>query len=308
MHLLISTSRADINYLTPLKEELPNSEIVKVWLEGNLIEKTKNMFDRVDFKDGIESVIFLGDRMEILPPALEALFKRIPIVHLQGGDITYGVVDNEIRYAMTKLAHIHLPATEKAKRRIINTGEEEWRIRVVGSMSLNYIDQIKDKLKRRINEEYAVVLYHRIPNEKVDIERILNELESVGIKPVIIVGNTDYYKQEGRITFNNLPAIEYYSLLKYARVMIGNSSSGIIEAPHLGTPVINIGIRQDSRDRPEGGLIDISPEEAKNIIDYLDRIPKFKRTPYYKKDGAKLAAEFIEENIKKEDILLKRIQ
>ena len=208
-------------------------------------------------------ILLLGDRFEILAAALTATVARIPIAHIHGGESSYGSFDNQIRDAVTKLAHIHFVAAEPFQDRLLYLQEERGRIHVVGAPGL---DNLVD-LPPRKPEKYFVVTYH--PETLGDDSGVDALIEALGMFPdykVIWTGvNADPGGEEIRRKFakrfmrHDLALDVYLKFARNAAVLIGNSSSGIIEGPSLGVPTVNIGPRQDGR------------LKAKSIVDCPNR-------------------------------------
>lgn len=237
------------------------------------------VFDQVE----PDIVLILGDRGEALIATITALHMNIPIAHIHGGDtMTGGIIDSSIRHAITKLAHIHFPATAESATRIKRLGEEPWRIHTVGAPGLDTILNTKLLLKEELveiyslnaNEPLLLVVQHPIttqPEAAADQMRTTMEaLKELNMQTILIYPNSDagglsminIIKEYEHLhlpflqTFKSLPHIDYLSLLHIADVLIGNSSSGIIEASAFNLPVVNIGIRQEGRQRSEN-VIDV---------------------------------------------------
>ena len=225
-------------------------------------------------------LLVLGDRSEMLVGAVSATYMGIPIAHLHGGDIS-GNVDEPVRHAITKLAHIHFAATKESAERIIKMGEEPWRVHIVGAPGLDSIlnetipepEEIAKKYTLDLSEPILLVVQHSVVAEADDaanqIHETLEAIVEIGRQTIIIYPNADaggrrmigviqkYEKYPFIKTFRSIPRKEYLGLMKIARVMMGNSSSGIIEAPSFGLPVVNIGTRQMGRQRAEN-IIDVN--------------------------------------------------
>ncbi len=219
-------------------------------------------------------LVVLGDREEPVIGALAATYMNIPVIHIAGGDHTnpeFGDVDEQIRHATSKLSHIHLVMHEAHKQRLIKMGEEEWRIFVVGNGGIDRIRETK-KLKKEnlaitlgdnIYNDYAVVIYHPLSSEineaSRDIKLILDVLLESGLKVFIGNPNSDpgyenileviqeYSSNPYIYPYSNLDRELFVNLLRYSKVLVGNSSLGILEAPYLKLPVINVGERQKGR-------------------------------------------------------------
>lgn len=227
-------------------------------------------FQRAD----LDMLILLGDRYEALSAAISAMVMRIPIAHLHGGELTEGAIDEGIRHSITKMSYLHFTSTEEYRRRVIQLGENPERVFCVGAIGVENIKKInlmtKEELERsihfEIDENTVIVTYHPVTLENNTVEeQFLNLLEVLDRNPKIRMiftkANADtngrivnelidkYAAQnsERACAFVSLGQKRYLSALKYCRIVIGNSSSGIIEAPSFGKPIINIGDRQKGR-------------------------------------------------------------
>lgn len=218
--------------------------------------------------------LVVGDRFDILPSAYVFSLLNIPIAHIQGGEKT-GTIDDVIRNVITKFSHIHFVANEKAKNNVINMGEKKDYVYNVGCPSFDYIKELiipedidmnilmpycKDDISLRKNENYFLVMVH--PNvvnpEDIDIKEIFKALDIFPNKKVVFYPNNDPFhqdivscitKKKDYIKFKHVATDVFMMLLKNCKCLIGNSSSGIREASVFGKPVINIGTRQEGRQR-----------------------------------------------------------
>lgn len=222
----------------------------------------------------LDMLILLGDRYEVLSAAICAMVMRIPIAHLHGGELTEGAIDEGIRHSITKMSYLHFTSTEQYRNRVIQLGENPERVFYVGALGVENIKKInlmtKEELERsihfEIDENTVIVTYHPVTLENNTVEeQFLNLLEVLDRNPKIRMiftkANADtngrivnelidkYAAQnsERACAFVSLGQKRYLSALKYCRIVIGNSSSGIIEAPSFGKPIINIGDRQKGR-------------------------------------------------------------
>ena len=227
-------------------------------------------FQRAD----LDMLILLGDRYEALSAAISAMVMRIPIAHLHGGELTEGAIDEGIRHSITKMSYLHFTSTEQYRNRVIQLGENPERVFYVGALGVENIKKInlmtKEELERsihfEIDENTVIVTYHPVTLENNTVEeQFLNLLKVLDRNPKIRMiftkANADtngrivnelidkYAAQnsERACAFMSLGQKRYLSALKYCRIVIGNSSSGIIEAPSFGKPIINIGDRQKGR-------------------------------------------------------------
>lgn len=226
-------------------------------------------------------IVIFGDRFELLSVAISALILKIPLVHLSGGELTEGVIDDAVRHAITKMSTFHFPATEAYRKRIIQMGEDPRHVFNYGHLGMDNVRGLKllsregleKSLNFRLNGTIAIITYHPVTLENNtagrQIGNLLKAIRCFKIKAIFTKANCDSggrvinqrikdfcngHKQSYKF-FDNLGRLRYLSCLKYFDVMVGNSSSGLYEAPSFYIPVVNIGDRQKGRLR------------AKNIID-----------------------------------------
>jgi UDP-hydrolysing UDP-N-acetyl-D-glucosamine 2-epimerase len=217
-------------------------------------------------------LLLIADRYEMLAPASVALALRIPVAHIEGGDVSLGAIDEAVRNALTKLSHVHLTTTENARMRVISMGEEPWRVHVVGSPSLDHItkglllsrEEIQSRLQLPLKEETIAVIYHPLTlshDTLCEAGALFAALEDVQQDLLIISPNADAGSREllQRISafrarkpnVRFITSIEhrtYLSLLQFLALLVGNSSSGIMESASFKLPTVNIGKRQDGRE------------------------------------------------------------
>lgn len=223
-------------------------------------------------------VVLLGDRFESFSAAIAAFIMRIPIIHLYGGELTQGLIDEGIRHSITKLSYLHFVSTEVYRKRVIQLGESPERVFNVGALGLDNIKNLKllekDELERvlnyRLDKKTILLTFHPVTLENNtseknfrEILKALDQLKNYNIiftKPNadtegrIIAKLIDNYVLENpkrAIEFTSLGKLKYLSLMKYVDMIMGNSSSGIIEAPSFKKPTINIGDRQKGRVKAE---------------------------------------------------------
>jgi GDP/UDP-N,N'-diacetylbacillosamine 2-epimerase (hydrolysing) len=222
-------------------------------------------------------VILLGDRFEIFAAATAAHLSKIPIAHLHGGELTEGATDDAMRHAITKMAYLHFTAAEPYRKRVIQLGEDPKRVFNVGAIGLDSINQLKRLSKSRLEKELGfaiddhtvLVTYHPVTLEKDtaarQVQDLLKALERFPhLRIIFTLPNADAggraiipllekyaaaHKDRAK-TFTSLGQLKYLSTLQYIRAVIGNSSSGILEAPHFRIPTVNIGDRQTGRIKP----------------------------------------------------------
>ena len=229
-------------------------------------------------------VVVLGDRFEMLAAAVAALPFALPVAHIHGGEVSEGAMDNQIRHAITKLAHLHFASAEPHARRIAAMGEEPWRIHTVGAPGLDRLATTEPLPRAALARErglpeagpWLLVTFHPVTLEYRDtaahIDELLAALEKTDGFIVITYPNAD---TAGRLIIERIEEFAgrhprrcrlakslgerlYLSLLRHADLMIGNSSSGLIEAPTFGLPVVNVGSRQRGRLRG-ANVIDVEP-------------------------------------------------
>ena len=239
---------------------------------------TQGMSEALE-KHPIDMLMVLGDRFEMCGAALAAVPYRIPVTHLHGGDETEGAIDNVFRHALTKISHLHCCATRLAERRIVQMGENPDLVHVVGAPALDNLKSVKildrGELARNFNfpenDPYVLLTYHPVTLEPEatirEFQAICASLDDLNYHAVFTAANAD---TEGRslnekirnyvagktnaMMIDHMGAQGYYSAMEHASLMIGNSSSGILEAASFGLPVVNIGNRQAGRERSANTL------------------------------------------------------
>jgi UDP-hydrolysing UDP-N-acetyl-D-glucosamine 2-epimerase len=234
-----------------------------------------------------EIVVLLGDRFELFAPAISALMLGIPIAHIHGGELSEGSIDDSVRHAITKLASFHFAATETYRRRIIQMGESPDRVFNFGAPGLDQISasalltrpQLEKELELNLQDPTALVTYHPVTRDADSAEEqvrcVVAALKASGLKAVFTMANAD---AQGALINTRLRSVcvlnperfkwvphlghrRYLSCLKYFAVMVGNSSSGLTEAPSFRLPVVNIGDRQRGRVRA-ANVIDVPCSRA----------------------------------------------
>ena len=268
-------------------------------------------------------IIILGDRYEMLVVAITSLILKIPLLHISGGEVTEGSLDDTIRHSITKFADYHFVAIEEFKKRVIQLGESPNRIKVVGGMGIDSIenlnlfdsDTVFKKLKIK-NPKLPIILFTYHPNtaEKNTLEECISILNALLIlKDVNIIRtypNSDFerykiiheiklfaLKKDNTYLFTSLGQLLYLSTLRISSCIIGNSSSGITEAPYFGVTTINIGSRQKGRPRCPS-IIDL---KAKSDLIYREinnslKRKKIKYMIYGKPGASKKILDFLKIN------------
>lgn len=252
-------------------------------------------FSQVFSRRRPDLLLVLGDRFEMLAAAVAALPYVVPIAHIHGGEVTEGAIDEAIRHSLTKMSHLHFVSTEAYARRVIQLGEEPWRVTVAGAPGLDTMRTV-DPLKREqlerlvglsLEQPFLLATLHPVTldyqHTDRDLEEFLAALEVLGMPVVITYPNADTHGRRiiaGIETFAagrpwvsavaNLGSPGYHGLMRLAAAMVGNSSSGIIEAASFHLPVVNIGDRQKGRVRA-ANVIDVPPARE-TILDALRRV------------------------------------
>ena len=282
-------------------------------------------------------IVVLGDRIELIPICYSALLFNIPIVHFNGGELTEGLMDDAIRHSVTKLSHIHFVSNEIYKKRVIQMGENPKKVFNIGGTSIDNIkntkllkkEQLEKKLGLQFNKKTFLVTYHPVTldkkNSEKEINNLLNVLSNYKNNQIIITGtnidpNNNYIKKKiSKFSkrnsnvkyFDSLGHTNYLSIMNTCDLVVGNSSSGILEAPFLKKPVINIGIRQGGRLKSKNI---ISCKSSKKDIERAFKISesrKFKnqlknfKTFYGNGNTSKKAIKILEK-INLENILIKK--
>ncbi len=240
-------------------------------------------------------LVVLGDRTEILAFCAAAVNEHIPIAHIHGGELTQGAVDDSIRHAVTKMSYLHFTSTEEYRKRVIQMGEEPGRVYHVGALGVENILN-EELLSRELlegaagfpaSQDYAVVTFHPVTLEPdTAISQVKELFAAMQAKPELFYLITKANADAGGRAINefmermsaNCPNMKlvaslgvkrYLSAVKYARFVLGNSSSGIIEAPSLGVPTVNIGDRQKGRIMA-GSVLCCEPEQ-KQILAAMEQ-------------------------------------
>lgn len=241
-------------------------------------------------------LVGLGDRFELFAVVSAALISRIPVAHIHGGEVTFGAYDDSFRHSISKMSHLHFASTEEYKKRIIQLGENPKNVYNVGALGIDNIKQLKllskseleNQLSFKLDKPYFVVTFHPVTLEANSAEEQLIELLVVldtfsNYKIIFTKPNAD---NEGRIIikllneycrvnpdrtalFESLGNLGYLSALKYSEMMIGNSSSGILEMPYFKKPTVNIGDRQKGRIFSKS-ILQCAPQR-KSIINAINK-------------------------------------
>lgn len=224
-------------------------------------------------------LLLIADRYEMLAPAAVALALRIPIAHIEGGEVSEGAIDDAVRNALTKMSHVHFTSTQKSRERVIAMGEEKWRVHRAGAPSLDHLrrqplhdrEHLQAMLGVDLQPPTLLVACHPVTiirDTTQEADALFAALAGMAGQILFCYPNADAgshqliertnsflaQRKEGHV-FINLDPSTYWSLLRNVDVMIGNSSSGIMETPSFALPTVNVGFRQKGRER------------ARNILD-----------------------------------------
>jgi UDP-hydrolysing UDP-N-acetyl-D-glucosamine 2-epimerase len=268
-------------------------------------------------------LLLIADRYEMLAPASVALALRIPVAHIEGGEISQGAIDDHVRNALTKLAHIHFTSTPNARRRVISMGEDPARVHHAGAPSLDHINRsvllnrktVEAQLDLTLTAPTILAAWHPVTilkDTNAEADAFFAALTATAGQLIVVYPNADagshaLIKRTHKLAetrpnthvFTNLDAVTYWSLLSQVDCMVGNSSSGIMEAASFALPVVNVGMRQQGRERA-ANIIDVPAETAaiqSAILHALD--PEFRSSlqgmenPYGNGTAAKTIADVL---------------
>jgi UDP-hydrolysing UDP-N-acetyl-D-glucosamine 2-epimerase len=271
-----------------------NEDMAKAAIKGY------SLFVKYLLKSKPDYVFILGDRWELLPLSEAAFLLRIPIIHHSGGDITQGALDNQVRYAVSMKSHVHLVGMDEHRLRLLKMGEEAWRVVTVGEPALTHINKLAEsvtdvhsQLGLENMQKFVLATFHPTTFESISVTQqadvFLAALKNINLPVILTAPNPDpgskYFLEElerfvagnSRVRiFQSLGDKLYYAAMMNAEFMIGNSSSGIWEAPSFKLPVLNIGKRQDGRTRAIN-VVDV-PLHLDKILEGIKKVsaPEFK--------------------------------
>lgn len=279
-----------------------------------------------------DMLIILGDRYEIMAVCIAAMMEKIPIAHIHGGEITEGAIDDAIRHSITKMSYLHFASTEEYRKRILQLGEQPDRVFNVGALGVENVlrqplmsrEELEKSIAFVLGEQYGLVTFHPVTlEEQTAIEQLhqlleaMNELEDYHF--IITMSNAD----EGGIQINeelikyahahekriyvteSLGVKRYLTAMKYASFVLGNSSSGIIEAPAMRVPSVNIGDRQKGRMQAES-ILNCEPV-CREIVEtvrktqeaeFLTKVRK-QKLPYGEGDTSKKIVDILKTQLQK---------
>jgi UDP-hydrolysing UDP-N-acetyl-D-glucosamine 2-epimerase len=245
-------------------------------------------------------LLLIADRYEMLAPAAVALALRIPVAHIEGGEISEGAIDDAVRNALTKMSHIHFTSTHGARARVLSMGEEEWRVHRAGAPSLDHLQrqqlhsrlELEQRLGVKLDQPTLLVAYHPVTilrDTTIEADALFNALAATDGQILFCYPNADagsrllierthaflLQRGDGHV-FTNMDALTYWSLLRQVEVLVGNSSSGIMETASFAMPTVNIGLRQKGRERARNVL------DADADVDSIRRALSKARSPEFR--------------------------
>jgi UDP-N-acetyl-D-glucosamine 2-epimerase, UDP-hydrolysing len=288
----------------------------------------------IGFADAYEDlkpdlIVVLGDRYEILAAVIAALFYKIPVAHLHGGEITEGAYDDSIRHAITKLSHLHFTSTEAYRQRVIQLGENPDRVFYVGALGVENIkktkflskDELEESLGFSLGDKSLLVTFHPVTLEhetaREQCENLLAVLADLTDYRIIftypnsdtdgriiieLITNFVSAHKDRTIAFESLGKIRYLSALQFVTAVIGNSSSGIIEVPSFGIPTLDIGDRQKGRIAAYSVIhCETSESKIKRGIEsvlsnQVQKLAKASENPYHKANTINNILEVLKKN------------
>lgn len=281
-------------------------------------------------------LLVIADRYEMLAPAATALALRIPVAHIEGGEISEGAIDDAVRNALTQMAHLNFVSTVEARRRVMAMGVPGWRVYRAGAPSLDHLvrsnlperEVLESRLGIHLRPRPRVVAMHPttwLDDTAEEARALFAALDrdpaptvfcfpnaDAGHGPIIEMARSHCRQHEDSDLFVNLGTLDYWGLLMQARMLVGNSSSGIMETPSLALPCVNVGIRQRGRERA-ANIIDV-PAEPGAIVTGMRRAQSdaFRQSldgmsnPYGEGTAATLIARVLRETPLDENLRIRR--
>ncbi len=330
MHL---SKRYGFTYKEILKDKLQIKEKIRILKNDDssvaisqAVSKGIKNFSKKFKKHKPHLLVVLGDRFEIFSAATAAMLSRIPIVHIHGGEITEGSIDDAIRHSITKMSHVHFVTNKVYKKNVIQLGESPKNVFLVSGLGADFIknnkflskDLLEKNLKFKFLKKNILVNFHpetleagKSKKHIVELLRALKKFQDTRI--IFTMPNSDHeskiiFKEINKFVqqnknskvFKSLGNIRYLSCMKFCSVIIGNSSSGILEAPYLKIPTINIGDRQKGRIQTKS--ITNCPIKEKKIFYTLNNILNNKKNKIYKiknnkSNASKKIISFLEKKV-----------
>ena len=280
----------------------------------------------------------IGDRFELLAIAMNCILFKVPILHIGGGERTEGVIDEQVRHAITKISHIHFTSCEEYRQNVLNMGESPDKVFNVGDLSVDNMKNLPviekevlfSDLKLNIKKPLVLLTYHPVTLEfsipaKIQVENIFKALSYFNFQVIVTAPNTEdgqgtiinviqeqILKNQNYRFISSLGTVRYLNLIRYCEFVIGNSSSGLTEVPYFRGPTINIGDRQKGRIRHKS-IIDSSYDE-RSIVEGIEKAisDTFKKSLLnmsYKFGDGSTASRIVEilKNIDERNILIKSL-
>ena len=294
-------------------------------------------FSKVLARHRPDILMVLGDRFEMSAAALAALPFRIPVAHIHGGELSQGAIDDALRHCITKLSHLHFVSTKAYARRVIQLGEEPWRVKVTGAPALDLLDtlplfnevELQNKFGIMMPESLLMVTYHPVTLQyeqtEWQVQELLAAIDACCMPALFTLPNADthnqvirkliydYARQRSSVqVVENLGSQAYFSLMARVAAMVGNSSSGMIEAASFDLPVVNVGIRQQGR--AHGTNVIHTNNQRDDIVAAIRKAvsPKFRhsikdcKNPYHHGNAADLIVHTLKEISIDERLLIKK--
>ncbi len=310
-----------IDYKVPMCTENDTTSDT-IYAMSECMKGMSNAFDALQ----PDLLLILGDRFEMLATVSTALIHRIPVAHLHGGEVTQGAFDESIRHSITKMSHLHFTSTEEARNRVIQLGENPSHVFNTGAIGVYNIlhtdflskEELEQNLGTTIPEKSIFVTFHPSTLDEMSPSEQCNNLlkalkQRTDIKVFFSYPNNDprgtelmtliddfvAQNPERSVVFPSLGARRYLSVLRNVMAVVGNSSSGIFEVPSLHIPTLNIGIRQQGRQRAKSvvncGVTfeEISAGLSKVLSDEMQHIAKCSQNPYEQPDTLNKIVETI---------------
>lgn len=301
------------------KDDSPKSAVKAM---AQCVDRISDAFEQIK----PDSLIILGDRYEMLAIASAATVMRIPIIHIAGGEISEGAIDDNIRHAITKLSSLHLTATEPYRRRVIAMGEQPERVINTGALGVHNIMSLslmnKETLEKSIGFSFdsptLLITIHPATADDTPVETAPTALfEALDrfheVKAIVTYPNNDSrggriieiidkYAAENTEKIKVIPSLgrlRYLSALQFVKAVVGNSSSGIVEVPSMKIPTVNIGSRQNGRIAADSVInCNETPDDIERAIRFAlseegQKIAKNTSNPYYKPDTLRVMADAI---------------
>ncbi len=301
---------------------------------GKAMAKTTAGFVDALTKYKPDILVVLGDRFEMHAAAVAAVPLRIPLAHLHGGELTYGALDEQFRHSLTKLSHLHFVSTPEYGSRVQQMGEAAWRVHVCGALSLDTLGDVKlltteelqKKFSLKLDKPPLLITYHPATQEPDQAGRqmksFLQALSAFKEPMVFTMPNADpggltiraaiqtfIKKRKNTFAVETFGQQGYFSMMSHARAMVGNSSSGILEAASFRLPVVNIGSRQEGRVRARNvidcGCTASQIREALNLAlsdQFLNSLCRLKN-PYFRGGAAGMILGVLK-NVRLDNMLL----